>query len=146
MMLKTIIIKNIMQELPSHLDDGFLVYTLCDPSNGYVWSSFFQFDNTVQLEPDLSKTFSAVHHLTAQLQATGHHVYVDNLYSSAKLAEKLLTLDHLYTCTARADRIPSCVRQDVLEGDAAAQARGSSGHHGMGSSLRRTTTASRWRC
>lgn len=59
-----------------------------------------------------------------QLPQDGHHVFVDNPYSSCTLAEKLLQEKHLYTCTARADRIPDCVKQQTLRGQAAEQACG----------------------
>ena len=104
--------------------DGFLVYALCDPSNGYTWAFYFLFDNAIPSETGLSKTFNAVFQLMKQLPSSGHHVYVDNLYSNTLLAEKLLSLGHLYTCTARKDRVPSMVMQPVLRGQAADQAKG----------------------
>ena len=104
--------------------DGFLNYALCDPECGYTWAFYFQFDTRIPQEPGLSKTFNAVYQLMGQLPGDGHHVFVDNLYSSCNLAEKLLEKKHMYTCTARSDRIPEIVKQKTLHGQAAEQARG----------------------
>eukprot|EP00117_Sycon_ciliatum_P014658 scpid46239/ scgid14827/ PiggyBac transposable element-derived protein 4 len=104
--------------------DGFLAYALCDPVTGYTYSYQFQFDNKVATTPGLSKTFSAVYQLMRQLPGDGYHVFVDNLYSSCLLAEKLLEDNKLYTCTARSDRIPDCVKQTVRRGQGAEEARG----------------------
>ena len=95
--------------------DGFLNYALCDATNGYLWSSFFQFNNHIPKRAGLSKTFNAVYQLMALLPNAGHHVFVDNLYSSAILAEELFAMGHLYTCTARKDRVPSAVMQEVAK-------------------------------
>eukprot|EP00117_Sycon_ciliatum_P020637 scpid81604/ scgid18325/ PiggyBac transposable element-derived protein 4 len=106
--------------------DGFLVYALCDPHyfSGYTWSFYFQFDPFIPMEPNLSKTFNAVVQLMKQLPSKGHHVFVDNLSSNTRLAEILLERGQLYTCTARADRVPTCVKQPVKKGQAAKDAQG----------------------
>ena len=106
--------------------DGFLSYALCDSQNGYVYSSFMQFDSTVKLTGPgrLSKTFEAVRHLARQLPAKAYHIFADNLYSQVGLAQKLRDEGFLFTCTARVNRVPAIVKQPVLRGAMATAAKG----------------------
>ena len=104
--------------------DGFLTYSLCDPANGYAYFFEFQFDPLIPvMKAGLAKTFNAVLHLASALPSPGHHIFADNLYSSAALAQELLSKGHAYTCTARSNRVPECVKQDTPRSTAVRAAR-----------------------
>ena len=81
--------------------NGFLTYSLCDPANGYTYSMVFQFDPQIPvMKEGMAKTFNAVLYLASKLPSKGHHVFADNLYSNAALAQELFRRGHMYTCTA----------------------------------------------
>lgn len=85
--------------------DGFLVYALCDSSNGYTFTFQFAFDTTVEkIEMREGKLANAVYNLVRQLQEKWHVIVTDNLYTSVRLAEYLLQHEQLFLGTCRANR------------------------------------------
>jgi hypothetical protein len=97
--------------------DGILVYALCEP-NGYTLNFSIKNDN-LRPESDnpqirqLAKTYRAVHYLVSDTlapEATGHHLFMDNLYNGVLSSQLLYDQGVLVTGTARKNRIPKEVQ------------------------------------
>lgn len=91
--------------------DGFLVYALCDASNGYTYSFQVSFDSTVpNINADEGKLANAVYNLTSKLKSKWHVVVTDNLYTSVKVANTLYSMQQLFLGTCRLNRgFPRCI-------------------------------------